>query len=190
VTGVRASVARMRAVLLSERALAPTDRLFADAIAHLSRKLGRVKPLDPASLPADRAGALAVLEAWAGDEVTTWEGELSRFYEEHLPLHTRPRPGLNAVVRALAADGVAVAAWSPGPAAAFDLLIAHLGLSRSLACVRIDSSAGAPAALAADLRLPADECVAVTDEDGPAATAREAGMRVLADAGELTQLVV
>jgi HAD superfamily hydrolase (TIGR01509 family) len=180
----------VRAVLLSERALAPTDRLFADAVAHLSSKLGRVKPLDPASLPDDRAGALAALEAWAGDEVSTWEQELVRFYEEHLPLHTRPRPGLNAILRALAADGVAVAAWSPGPAAAFDLLVAHLGLSRSLTAIRIDGSAGAAAALAQQLGVPPDECVAVTDQPEPAAAASEAGMRVLADAGELQQLVV
>lgn len=180
----------MRAVLLSEGALAPTDRLFADAVDHLSSKLGRVKPLDPVTLPADRAGALAALEAWAGDEVSTWEQELARFYEEHLPLHTRPRPGLNAIVRALAADGVAVAAWSPGPAAAFDLLVAHLGLSRSLTAVRIDGSADAPVALAAQLGIPCEECVVVTDEDGAAGAARQAGMRLLADASELQQLVV
>ena len=179
----------MRAVLLSERALAPTDRLFADAVDHLASKLGRVKPLDPASLPSDRAGALAALAVWAGDEVTTWEGELVRFYEEHLPLHVRPRPGLNAAVRALAADGVAVAAWSAGPPAAFELLVQHLGLSRSLTAVRIDGAAGAPVALAEQLGVPAEECVAVTDEDGPAGAARGAGMRVLADAGELTRLV-
>ena len=178
------------AVLLAERALAPTDRLFADAVDHLSRKLGRVKPLDPATLPDDRAEALAALEAWAGDEVSTWEQELVRFYEEHLPLHTRPRPGLNAIVRALVADGVAVAAWSPGPAAAFDLLVAHLGLSASLSAIRIDGSTAAPAALAQQLDVPAHECVAVTAEAGPAAAARDAGMRVLADASELQQLVV
>lgn len=180
----------MRAVLLSEGSLAPTDRLFADAVHHLSSKLGRVKALDTATLPADRAGALAALETWAGDEVSTWEQELTRFYEEHLPLHTRPRPELNAILRALVADGVAVAVWSPGPAAALDLLVAHLGLSRSLGAIRIDGSAAAPAALAAQLGVPADECVAVTGDPEPAAAAREAGMRVLADAGELRQLVV
>lgn len=179
----------MRAVLLSEGSLAPTDRLFADAVDHLGSKLGRVKPLDPATLPADRAGALAALETWAGDEVSTWEQELARFYEEHLPLHTRPRPGLNAIVRALVADGMAVAAWSPGPAAAFDLLVAHLGLSRSLSAIRIDGSAAAPCALAVQLGVPADECVAVTGEPEPTAAAREAGMRVLADVGDLAQLV-
>src|SRR6478736_797225 len=49
----------MRAVLLAETALADTDRLFADGVAHLARKLGRVKPLDAAAVPHARASALA-----------------------------------------------------------------------------------------------------------------------------------
>ena len=36
----------MQAVILSERALADTDDLFDAAVAHVVRKLGRVKPLD------------------------------------------------------------------------------------------------------------------------------------------------
>ena len=39
----------VNAAIFSEDALASTDRLWADAVAHLSRKLGRVTPLDPGS---------------------------------------------------------------------------------------------------------------------------------------------
>jgi beta-phosphoglucomutase-like phosphatase (HAD superfamily) len=179
----------MRAVLLSERALAPSDRLFADAVAHLARKLGRVKPLEAGSLPADRADALAALRAWAGDEVSTWEQELARFYEEHIPVYLRPQPGLNAVVRALVADGVVVAAWSPGPAAAFDVLVHQLGLARQLTVTRIDPSPDAPVSLAAEVGAQPQEVIVVTVEPDAAATASAAGMRVVRDPGELGRLV-
>ena len=179
----------MRAVLLSERALAPTDRLFAETVAHLARKLGRVKPLDADALPADRGAALQALSDWAGEDVSTWQQELARYWEEHLPLYVRPRPGLNATLRGLAAQGVAVGAWSPGPAEAFAILVQHVGLARTLTATRIDASPDAPASLAAELGIPPAECVAITDEPAAAKAASGAGMRVLPDAGELQQFV-
>jgi HAD superfamily hydrolase (TIGR01509 family) len=179
----------MRAVLLSERALAPTDRLFAEAVAHLARKLGRVKPLDADTLPSDRAATLQALSDWAGEDVSTWQQELSRYWEEHMPLYVRPQPGLNAALRGLAAQGIAVAAWSPGPAEAFDILVQHVGLARTLTVTRIDPTPDAPVALAAKLGMPPAECVAITDEPSAAHAATQSGMRVLADAGELQQFV-
>ncbi|MGN6377822.1 MAG: HAD family hydrolase [Gaiellales bacterium] len=179
----------MRAVLLSERALAPTDRLFGDSVSHLARKLGRVKPLDADALPHDRADALAALAEWAGDDVSTWQQELSRFWEEHIPVYLRPRPELNATIRALVADGVTVAAWSAGPPAAFEVLVHHLGLARSLAATRVDPSPRAPVELATEIGVPASEAVAVTDEPVTAQAARDAGMQVLAGAAELQRLV-
>jgi hypothetical protein len=91
----------MQAVILSERALGDTDGLFTAAVAHIARKLGRVKPLDADALPADRAGQLHALDQWAGSDID-WRGELIRFYEDHIPLHLRPNPGLNAALRAQA----------------------------------------------------------------------------------------
>ena len=82
----------VKAVIFSEDALAPVDRLWADAVGHLARRLGRVEPLDPATIPADRSQALTALEAWADGDVSTWRAELARYYEEHIPVYVRPNP--------------------------------------------------------------------------------------------------
>ena len=105
----------MNAVIFAEDALAPSERLWRDAVQHLARKLGRVTPLDPADISDDRCVAIGQLETWAGSEASTWRLELARYYEEHIPVYVRPDPALNAVVRQLAAAGVRLAAWSPGP---------------------------------------------------------------------------
>lgn len=172
----------MRAVLFNEGALAPTSRLFADAVAALVRKLGRVKPLDPADLPRERAGALDALRRWAGDDVTTWEHELGRYVDEHAPLYLRPDPALNAAVRRLARDGVQLAAWSPGPRDAAESVIRFLGLARRIEAVRIDASPEAPLALAHQLEAgdrPGDVLV-VADDAAALRAARAAGMRTAA----------
>ena len=56
----------MQAVILSERALPDADGLFAAAIEHIGRKLGRAKPLDVSAVPADRAQV--DLAQWDGFE--------------------------------------------------------------------------------------------------------------------------
>ncbi len=179
----------MRAVLLAETALADTDRLFADGVDHLARKLGRVKPLDAAAVPPSRTAALAYLAGWADGAVSTWEQELARFYEEHIPVYLRPSQTLNAIVRELAADGVRVGAWSPGPAEAFAVVVHHLGLTRHLAAVRIDSSPRAPLALAAELEVEAVAAVAVTGDPAAASAARSVGMLVEPSAEALVRLL-
>jgi phosphoglycolate phosphatase-like HAD superfamily hydrolase len=179
----------MRAVVWSEQALASTDRLFADAVAHVARKLGRVKPLDASSLPPARGPALAALAEWAGSEVSSWEQELCRFYEEHLPIYVRPDPALNASVRALAAAGVRLGAWSAGPADAFAALLHQLGLGRRLDATLIDASPRAPLRLAAELEVEAVGVVVVTVDPPTARAAADAGMRVVHDSSRLQQLV-
>ena len=57
----------MDAVIFAEDALAPGDRLWHDAVEHLARKLGRVTPLDPATVSDDRCLALPqwrVADVW------------------------------------------------------------------------------------------------------------------------------
>ena len=95
----------MNAAIFSEDALASTDRLWADAVAHLSRKLGRVTPLDPDQVPADRAAAIAYLDQWAGDDARSWRVEAARFFEDHVPVYLRPDPELNAALRHIQAQG-------------------------------------------------------------------------------------
>jgi phosphoglycolate phosphatase-like HAD superfamily hydrolase len=179
----------VRAVVFSEPALASTDRLFRDAVEHLARKLGRVKPLDAAAVPETRPEALAALSAWAGADVSTWERELARFYEEHLPVYLRPDPALNATIRALRAGGVRLGAWSAGPAQAFATLLHQLGLSRRLDATLIDATPRAPLRLAAELGVEAIAVVAVTADRRTASAAEDAGMRVLPDATGLERLV-
>jgi phosphoglycolate phosphatase-like HAD superfamily hydrolase len=186
---LRGRVAGMRAVVWSEQALASTDRLFADAVAHVARKLGRVKPLDASSLPPARGPALAALAEWAGSEVSSWEQELCRFYEEHLPIYVRPDPALNAGARALAAAGVRLGAWSAGPADAFAALLHQLALGRRLDATLIDASPRAPLRLAAELGVEAVGVVVVTVDPPTASAAADAGMRVVHDSSRLQQLV-
>ncbi|HEX5248155.1 MAG TPA: hypothetical protein VFW14_00685 [Gaiellales bacterium] len=154
----------MQAVILSERALGDTDGLFAAAVAHIARKLGRVKPLDADALPADRAGKLRALDRWAGSDID-WRGELIRFYEDHIPLHLRPNPGLNAALRVLQARGVRIGCWSAGPEEAGRIVVHHLGLSRRVEAIAAGGG-DAAAQLAAELGAPPAETVVVTlDED-------------------------
>ena len=168
----------MQAVILSERALGDTDGLFAAAVAHIARKLGRVKPLDADALPADRAGKLRALDEWAGSDID-WRGELIRFYEDHIPLHLRPNPGLNAALRALQARGVRIGCWSAGPEEAARIVVHHLGLSRRVEAIAAGGGEAA-AQLAADLGAPAAETVAVTRDEGELAVAAGLGLTTAA----------
>jgi phosphoglycolate phosphatase-like HAD superfamily hydrolase len=139
------------AVVFSEDALAPTARLFAGALEHLARRLGRVRALDPAALPAERCAALRALADWGEGAVSTWELELGRYYEEHVPLHARPRPELNAVLRRLRAAGASIGIWSPGPPAATAHLLHQLGLATLADPVRVEPRLEALAELAREL---------------------------------------
>jgi phosphoglycolate phosphatase-like HAD superfamily hydrolase len=164
----------MQAVILSERALGDTDGLFTAAVDHIVRKLGRVKPLAADTLPADRAGKLAALDAWAGSDID-WRGELIRFYEDHIPLHLRPDPGLNAALRALQARGVRIGCWSDGPEEATRIVVHHLGLARRVEAI----AAGGPEAaarLAADLGAAPAEAVVVTRDERERAVAAHLGL--------------
>ena len=164
----------MRAVILSERTLADTDEIFAAAVIHLARKLGRVKPLDASALPQDRAQVVAALDAWAGDEVD-WRGELARFYEDHIPLHLRPNPDLNAALRRLHAAGIRLACWSPGPDEAAQIVVHHLGLGRRIERITCGASADVAVLLADELASSRDQALVVADDADALAHAAHRG---------------
>ena len=168
----------MQAVILSERALGDTDGLFTAAVGHIARKLGRVKPLDADALPAERARKLRALDEWAGSDID-WRGELIRFYEDHIPLHLRPSPGLNAALRALQARGVRIGCWSAGPEEAARIVVHHLGLSRRVEAI---AAGGGDAAgrLVADLGAPPAETVLVTRDEDELAVAAGLGLATAA----------
>ncbi len=166
----------MEAVIFSEDALVAGDRLWADAVAHLARRLGRVKPLDPDQVPRERRAALAMLEAWAGDEVSTWRAELARYHEEHMPVYVRPDPDLNAVLRHLQLRGLRLGAWSPGPPEVGIVITHFLGLTRRLDAQRVDPADTAPVALAGELGILPERVLVVSAGAHSLAEAKLAGM--------------
>ena len=165
----------VEAVILAEDALAPGDRLWSDAVEHLARKLGRVTPLDPATISQDRCLALSQLEDWAGSDASTWKVELARFYEEHIPVYMRPDPVLNAVVRQLLGAGVRVAAWSPGPPQVGAIVTHFLGLSRRLELERVEPSHAGPVRLIEELGLQPSDALVVSASPHVVAEAKHAG---------------
>lgn len=118
----------MQTLALQEGTLVQTDGLFAAAVEHLGRRLGRVKPLDAAALPSDRATAVAALDAWAAGDVD-WRGELRRFYEDTIPVHVRPSARVNGALRRLHGHGVRLVWITPGPREASEVLLHHLGVA-------------------------------------------------------------
>jgi phosphoglycolate phosphatase-like HAD superfamily hydrolase len=165
----------MQAVILTERVLADTDELFAAALAHIVRKLGRVKPLDPGTLPQARAQTLTALDAWAGSEID-WRLELARYYEDHIPLHLRPDPALNAALRRLQTARIALACWSVGPAETARIVVHHLGLGRRIGRIGVGGSADVALQLAGELQASADQALVVGDAAGALAGAVKSGM--------------
>jgi phosphoglycolate phosphatase-like HAD superfamily hydrolase len=165
----------MQAVILSEHALPDADGLFAAAVAHIARKLGRVKPLAAADLPADRAGTVTALDEWAGTDID-WRGELIRYYEDHIPLHLRPSPSLNAALRRLQARGVRIAWWSAGPEEAARIVIHHLGLGRRVEAIGVGGSADVAERLAGELGTTADQAVVVSGSAAELAAAAAHGL--------------
>jgi phosphoglycolate phosphatase-like HAD superfamily hydrolase len=153
----------MQAVILSERTLADTDELFAAGVAHLVRKLGRVKPLDSDALPHDPAEVVAALDVWAGSEVD-WRGELGRFYEDHISVHLRPDPALNAALRRLQAAGIRLGCWSPGPDEAARIVVHQLGLGRRIERIASGGSADVAVLLADELAPSRDQALLVADD--------------------------
>jgi phosphoglycolate phosphatase-like HAD superfamily hydrolase len=181
----------MNVVVFAEDALAPTAALWDASVAHVARKLGRVKPLDAGALPRERAAAIPALDHWAGGEVSTWRAEIGRFFEEHVPVYLRPDPALNATLRRLRAAGIRVGCWSPGPLEATRPLVHFLGVARRLDDVVCDPDPSAAATLAARLGAGPGEAVVVAASAPPLAAAAEAGQVTVAalwtgaDAGAL-----
>jgi hypothetical protein len=130
-------------VVAADAAFGDADAVFAEGVAHLSRKFAAIRPLDASSVPRERAAGIAVLDTW--DASGTWRTELVRFYEAHAPVLLRPDPALNALLRQARRRGVTLTVTSPIPRAAAELYLAHLGVLRSVERVAGEED-GAPAA--------------------------------------------
>ncbi|MGI9117362.1 MAG: hypothetical protein ACR2JV_06980 [Gaiellales bacterium] len=125
----------MGGLIVVDTALADVDALVAAAADYLARRLGGTPPLDPAALPADAAGALAAIDAWAGDDVANWRTELTRWFEAHAPVHLVPDPEVNAALRSAAKGGTRLAVCSALPAVPLDLALQQLGCARAFTAV-------------------------------------------------------
>jgi phosphoglycolate phosphatase-like HAD superfamily hydrolase len=165
----------MQVVILSERALPDADGLFAAAVEHIGRKLGRAKPLDTSALPPGRADTVAALDAWADGDVD-WRGELARYYEDHIPLHLRPSPALNAALRELGGRGVRIGFWSPGPEEAARIVVHHVGLGRRVEATRVGGAAELAGELAAELGAAPADALVVSADAAELAAAAERGV--------------
>lgn len=110
--------------------LGDTGPLWQAFLEHLARRFEAIEPLDPTSLADDRTEAAAQLDAWAASGVGDWRGQLTRFVEDHLPVHLRLDAQATAAMRSLAAAGLELSVVSDAPQELVDVAAAHLGLDR------------------------------------------------------------
>ncbi len=126
------------AIVFAERAIAPGgDAIWPVALEHLARRFASIRTLDVDGVPA-RESSVAVLEAWAGEEVSSWRHELARFYDDHARVHLRRDPGTAALLAALRADGARLAVYGQGPREASAATLGFLGLDRRVDAVVLE----------------------------------------------------
>lgn len=160
----------MTAIVVRDGALCDVDALVAECATYLARRLGGTPPLAPDALPADAAGAIAAIDAWAGADAANWRAELVRWFEAHAPVRLTPDPELNGRIRAASRTGTRLALASPLPREAAALVLAHLSLRRHVAPVCGEEDGDAVAAARAALGAP----------DAPVASDRAALLAALA----------
>jgi FMN phosphatase YigB (HAD superfamily) len=126
------------AVIFAERAIAPGgDAIWPAALEHLARRFASIRELDVATVPA-RESAVAALEIWAGNDVSSWRLELGRFYDDHARMHLRRDPATAALLASLRAGGVRLAAYGQGPREASAATLGFLGLDRRLDAIVLE----------------------------------------------------
>jgi phosphoglycolate phosphatase-like HAD superfamily hydrolase len=113
-------------------ALGDTRPLWDAFLVDAARRFAAIAPLEPTGLPEDRGAAARALDAWAAAGVGDWRRALTRFAEDHAPVHLRPDPGANAALRSLEASGAHVVAFTDAPEELARVALAHLGLARSV----------------------------------------------------------
>ena len=139
----------MRAVAVDLDALGDTRALWRDFLAEAARRFAAISPLDPDSLPADRAAASQELDRWAAAGVGDWRHALERFAEDRAPVYLRPSAEASAALRALVAAGIRVGVYTDAPEALARTALAHLGAERRVEA--LETGAGARERLVARL---------------------------------------
>jgi phosphoglycolate phosphatase-like HAD superfamily hydrolase len=131
----------VKAVAVDLDALGDTRPLWRDFLADAARRFASISPLDPDSLPADRAAAAKELDRWAKAGVGDWRGALERFAEDRAPVYLRPSAEATAALRTLTAAGIRVGVYTDAPEALARLALAHLGAERRVEV--LETGAGA-----------------------------------------------
>ena len=120
-----------RAVAIDlDGALGDTRPLWDAFLADAARRFHAIAELDVEGLPADRGEAAAALDRWADGGVGDWRTALRRFAEDHAPLYLRPDAEASACLRALAAAGTRLGAFTDAPAELAEVALAQLGAAR------------------------------------------------------------
>ena len=128
-------------------ALGDTRPLWDAFLVDAARRFGSIASLDPAKLPPDRVEAAAELDRWAEAGVGDWRRALTRFAEDHAPVHLRPDPDANAALRRLKRSGATVVVATDAPEPLAQVAVAQLGVGRSVDELRAGIRSG-PDALA------------------------------------------
>ena len=123
-------MSRPTIVIQLDGVLGDTRPVWNAFIEHLARRFSAIEPLVPSSLSDDRVRAAEQLDAWAASGVGDWRGQLTRFAEDHLPVHLRPNARASAALRSLSSAHAAVEVVSDAPQELVDVAAAHLGLTR------------------------------------------------------------
>jgi beta-phosphoglucomutase-like phosphatase (HAD superfamily) len=134
-------------LVASDAAFGDADGAFRAAVAYLERRFAAIHPLDAAALPADRAAAIAALDAWSAGAASNWRTELVRWYEAHAPVLLSPEPEVNGSLRSARRAGTRIVVASPLPRAAVELYLSHLGVRRLVEAVTAEED-GDPLAAA------------------------------------------
>jgi phosphoglycolate phosphatase-like HAD superfamily hydrolase len=123
----------VRAVAIDlDGVLGDTRPLWEGWLAEAARRFASIAPLDPSSLPADRASAARELDRWAEQGIGDWRHSLQRYAEDHAPLHLRPDPAVGATLRKLADEGVVIGVFTDAPEPLAQVALAHLGARRRI----------------------------------------------------------
>jgi phosphoglycolate phosphatase-like HAD superfamily hydrolase len=122
-------------------ALGDTRGLWRAFLDDAARRYQAIAALDVAGLPEDRAEAARALDSWAAAGVGDWRQALLRFAEDHAPVHLRPSAQVASSLRALAAEGYRLGAFTDAPEELAQVAVAQLGLTRRLDAVEAGEQA-------------------------------------------------
>ena len=131
----------MKAIAIELDVLGDTRSLWNDWLADAARRFRSISPLEPATLPEDRAAAAEELDAWSKDGVGDWRAALERFAEDRAPVYLRPDAEISAALRELAARGDRLGVFTDAPQPLARIAVSQLGADRRIEA--LETGAGA-----------------------------------------------